>query len=206
MANARLPSSAPLPRERGLGAEVEVLAAVVSHVLVSGAVAALFRPARRVPRRYWTAAALVATIPDLDFFFLALGARYRGMWGHRGITHSLLFAVAAAALATFWVRRRDRSIPAGRIFAVLLLAAASHGFLDGLMASGVGVAYFAPFSAARYTLPWRPIRVPPPSENPLLNLGGIRVTASEIMWLWVPSLVLILAALRVRRTPTANEG
>ena len=136
---------------------------------------------------------------------MALGARYRGLWGHRGITHSLLFAVAAAALAAFWVRRRDRSVPAGRIFAVLLLAAASHGFLDGAMESGVGVAFLAPFSAARYTLPWRPIRVPPPSENPLLNLGGIRVTTSEILWLWMPSLVLILAAVGVRRSRNRQQ-
>jgi inner membrane protein len=174
------------------------VAAVVSHVLVSGAASVLFRPGRRVPRRYWIAAALVATIPDIDILFVALGTRYRGMWGHRGITHSFLFAFAAAAAATMWVRARDRSIPAGRLFSVMLLAAASHGFLDGLMASGVGVAFFAPFSAARYTLPWRPIRVPPPSDNPLLNVGGIRVTASEILWLWMPSLMLILAGLRAR--------
>lgn len=173
------------------------MAAVVSHVLVSGAIAALFRPARPVPRRYWVAAALVATIPDLDILFVMLGARYRGMWGHRGITHSLLFAVAAAALAARWVRARDRSIPAGHLFAVLLLAAASHGFLDSAMESGVGVAFLAPFSAARYTLLWRPIRVPPPSDNPLLNLGGIRVTASEVLWLWMPGVALILAGLRL---------
>ena len=174
------------------------MAAVVSHVLVAGAASVLFRPGRRVPRRYWIAAALVATIPDIDILFVALGTRYRGMWGHRGITHSFLFALAAAAAAAFWVRRRDRSMPVGRLFTVMLLAAASHGFLDGLMASGVGVAFFAPFSAARYTLPWRPIRVPPPSDNPLLNVGGIRVTASEILWLWMPSLMLILAGLRAR--------
>jgi inner membrane protein len=174
------------------------VAAIVSHVLVSGAAAALFRPTRPVPRRYWIAAALVATIPDVDILFVALGARYRGMWGHRGITHSLLFALAAAAAATLWVRARDRSFPAGRLYAVLLLAAASHPFLDGLMASGVGVALFAPFSAARYTLTWRPIRVPPPSDNPLLNLGGIRVMSSEVLWLWMPSLALILAAVGVR--------
>lgn len=134
----------------------------------------------------------------MDILFVALGARYRGMWGHRGITHSLLFAVAAAAAAFFWVRARDRSAPAGRLFGVLLLAAASHGFLDAAMASGVGVAVLAPFSAARYTLTWRPIRVPPPSDNPLLNLGGIRVTASEVLWLWLPSLALLLAGLRAR--------
>jgi len=129
---------------------------------------------------------------------VALGARYRGMWGHRGITHSLIFAIAAAVAATACVRRRERGIPPGRLFGTLLLAAASHGFLDAAMASGVGVAFFAPFSAARYTLPWRPIRVPPPVDNPLLNLGGIRVTASEILWLWLPSLVLIWLGLRLR--------
>jgi inner membrane protein len=127
-----------------------------------------------------------------------LGAPYRGMWGHRGITHSLVFAIAAAAAATAWVCRRERGIPRGRIFGILLLAAASHGFLDAAMASGVGVAFLAPFSAARYTLLWRPISVPPPVDNPWLNFGGVRVTAGEILWLWLPSLALILLGLRLR--------
>lgn len=164
----------------------------------------LFRPSPRVPPRYWITAALVATIPDVDILFVLLGAQYRGMWGHRGITHSLLFAVASAGIGTLWVRRRDPSIPAGRIFGILLAAAASHGFLDAAMASGLGVATLAPFSAARYTFAWRPIRVPAPVENPWLNLGGIRVTASEILWLWLPALVLILLGLRLRfpRRPT----
>ena len=130
------------------------------------------------------------------------------MWGHRGITHSLLFAAASAAAATLWVRRREPSMPAGRLFGVLALAAASHGFLDAAMASGVGVAVLAPFSPARYILPWRPIRVTPANENWLLNFGGIRVTNSEILWLWLPSLALMLAGLRLRRVtrgaPTAS--
>jgi len=176
------------------------VAAVVSHVLVSAAAAALLRPAPRVPRRYWIAAAVVATVPDVDILLVGLCARYRGMWGHRGITHSLLFALFAAAAATLWVRARDRTIPAGSLFGPLLVAAASHGFLDAAMASGVGVAFLAPFSTARYTLLWRPIRVPPPVDNPLLNLGGIRVTTSEVLWLWVPTVAVLMAALRRERS------
>jgi inner membrane protein len=183
------------------------VAAALSHVLVSGAVAALLRPARSPGRRYWLAAALVATIPDIDILFVALGARYRGMWGHRGITHSLVFAIAAAAAASLWIRRRERGTPSGRLFGILLLSAASHGFVDAAMASGVGVAALAPFSAARYTFAWRPIRVPAPVDNPWLNLGGIRVTSSEVLWLWLPSLALILVGLRLRfaRRPTLAQ-
>jgi inner membrane protein len=132
------------------------------------------------------------------------------MFGHRGITHSVAFAAAAAAACVFFLFRRDPPRLRARIGAVLLLAGLSHPLLDACMASGLGVALLAPFSAARFHSPFRPILVTPANENRLLDEGGIRVTNSEILWIWLPALTVLFAALRFRRKTegrsAANPG
>ena len=179
------------------------MAAVLSHALTATAIAAALRPPAKLPARYWGAAITLATVPDVDIAFVWMGARYRGMFGHRGITHSIAFAAAAAAAVAFLAFRGERwARLRPRLGAIFLLAGLSHGFLDASMASGVGVAALAPFSAARFHSIFRPILVTPPTGNPWLDPGGIRVTNSEIAWIWIPSLAVIFLALRLRRRRT----
>jgi inner membrane protein len=132
------------------------------------------------------------------------------MFGHRGITQSVAFAAAAAAACVFFLFRRDPPRLRARVGAVLLLAGLSHPLLDACMASGLGVALLAPFSAARFHSPLRPILVTPANENRFLDEGGIRVTNSEILWIWFPALTVLFAALRFRRKTkgrsAANPG
>ncbi len=176
------------------------MAALVSHALAGTAIAAVLRPAKP-PGKYWLAAAVIAVVPDVDVAFVWMGARYRGLFGHRGITHSAAFAAVAAAALVFLLFRRDPPRLRARVGAVLLLAGLSHPLLDACMASGLGVALLAPFSAARYHSIFRPILVTPANENRFLDEGGIRVTNSEILWIWLPSLVVIFAALRFWKSP-----
>ena len=181
------------------------MAAVVSHALAATAIAAVLRPERKPPVRYWAAAVAIAVVPDVDIAFVWMGARYRGMFGHRGITHSIAFAVIAAVVLARRLFRAARPRLRARIGAVFLLAGLSHGFLDASMASGVGVAALAPFSAARYHAIFRPIAVTPPTGNPWLDPGGIRVTNSEILWIWLPALAAMLAGLRMRPAETRRN-
>ena len=175
------------------------MASIVSHALAGAAVAAVFRPEPKPPARYWIAAIGLAVIPDIDGLLLLAGAVYRGMWGHRGITHSLAFAaVGAAALVACFFRSREWKGRHARLWATFFAAGATHGILDSLMASGLGVAFFAPISATRYRAVFRPIRVTPGNENAFLNTGGIRATNSEILWLWIPSLVVLFLAFHFR--------
>jgi len=141
--------------------------------------------ALRVPRRIAVAAVVLTILPDADVAGFAFGIRYGSTFGHRGFTHSILFAAVAAAVATL-ILRADR-----RAFALLFICAISHGVLDAMTTGGRGIAFFSPFSNQRYFLPWRPIRVSP--------IGGIdvRVLMSELRWIWLPAIAL--AAIPRRR-------
>jgi inner membrane protein len=83
---------------------------------------------------------------------------------------------------------------------------ASHGLLDALTNGGLGVALLAPLDNSRYFFPVTPIQVSPIGIRSFLRDGGFSVLASEVPWVWLPSLVLAAAALgwkRVRRSSTA---
>lgn len=74
----------------------------------------------------------------------------------------------------------------------LFLATASHALLDAMTTGGKGVAFFSPFDNARYFLPWRPIQVSPIGVEKFFSNRGLRVLESELLWVFLPSLVLIL--------------
>jgi inner membrane protein len=55
---------------------------------------AFYRPGRS--KRVLTIGALCSVIPDLDVIGFRFGIRYGDFWGHRGFTHSLVFAALLA--------------------------------------------------------------------------------------------------------------
>src|SRR5262245_31157157 len=60
----------------------------------------------------WRSAFLWASLsmlPDADVIGLPLGVDYAAPWGHRGATHSLLFAVVVAMIVGIVARWRKRS-------------------------------------------------------------------------------------------------
>jgi inner membrane protein len=76
---------------------------------------------------------------------------------------------------------------------------ATHPLLDALTDGGLGVALFAPFSPDRYFLPWRPIEVSPIGPS-FFSERGFHVLISEIRWVWLPSLALVLICRRFAKT------
>ena len=122
----------------------------------------------------WGLGAACAVAPDLDVIPLAFGIPYRHMLGHRGLSHSLLFAVLLASVVTAIVRRTVPASPtASRLWVFFFLVTASHGLLDSMTNGGLGVAFFAPFSDTRYFMPWRPIVVSPISLYAFFGYRGI---------------------------------
>jgi inner membrane protein len=149
----------------------------------------------------WGTGALCAVVPDADSVAVLLGIPYRHMLGHRGLSHSLLFAAVLAVVVTAIVRRIVPASPsAPRLWAFFFVATASHGLLDSMTNGGLGVAFFAPFSDTRYFFPWRPILVSPISVHAFFSYRGVRVMWSELGWVWLPAALVFLGGLALRRT------
>jgi len=141
---------------------------------------------RDLPRRVIVAGAVVSILPDGDVAAFALGIPYAHPFGHRGFTHSIVFALLIASITTLLVSRTRTA------FVFLFLCAMSHGLLDAMTTGGLGIAFFAPFDNTRHFLPWRPIRVSPIGAR-FFSTRGLAVVMSEVVWVWVPCAVVGLA-------------
>lgn len=151
-----------------------------------------------IPPRLAAAIVIAAVLPDLDVASFAFGVRYAEAMGHRGLSHSLVFALAAAAVAA----SAAPLLRAGRVtaFLAVLFAVLSHIFLDAATTGGLGVAFFWPFDGTRHFLPWRPIVVSPFSPKAFLSEWGLRVILSELRWVWAPCFIFALAGIALRRS------
>jgi len=176
------------------------MASILSHAIAALALGSAVRP-DPTPARYWTAGAVLAALPDADVLAFAFRVPPDSMLAHRGITHSLVFAAVAAAIATWTAFPQVTTAVRRRVWAFLFVATASHGVLDAMTDGGHGIAFFAPFSRVRYFLPWRPILVSPIGLRPFFSRWGAAVLANELRWIWVPAALVAATALvaRVRR-------
>ena len=131
-----------------------------------------------------------AMLPDADVIAFAFNIPYSHMLGHRGLTHSLPFAIVfgliVAALA-YGSHFRKRIWWGYALY--FILATASHGLLDAFTNGGLGVAFFAPWMEKRYFAPelWRKIQVSPIGASRFFSAYGWKVFKSEILWIWLPS-------------------
>lgn len=151
--------------------------------------------------KFWLLGAFCAIIPDADALGFKLGVPYESFWGHRGFTHSFVFA-ALLAVTVNVVFYREEKINTGKWWALFLfffLATASHPILDAMTTGGLGVAFFSPFDNTRYFFPFRPIKVSPIGIAAFFSEWGWRVIKSELVWVGIPSLLLIALAAALRR-------
>ena len=181
------------------------MASAPTHVIASGAIAVFFhRPT--VPWHLWLAGAALAVAPDLDVIGFRLGVSYGDLFGHRGLSHSLVFAVVISGVVVLVCYRGGAGILTQRqVWLFLFLAMVSHGVLDGLTNGGLGVAFFAPFSNERYFFPFRPLEVSPLSIGRFLTRGGLDILANEFRWVWLPSLGVIGGVLAYRHWTRRRE-
>src|SRR5438445_846512 len=176
---------------------------VFSHAVVALALGPAFRRAGW-PARLWWAGALCAVLPDADVVGVYTGVPLGSVFGHRGLTHSLAFAAALAAVLTPLLLAHGAG--RGRLWCYLFLATASHGVLDAMTDGGIGVALLAPFDTRRDYLPWRPIVVSPLGLRPFLSAWGMAVLASEAIWVWLPAALFAVVAWRLTRRRLASQS
>ncbi|MEP7119882.1 MAG: metal-dependent hydrolase [Byssovorax sp.] len=164
------------------------MASVLSHPAVVLALGPVFARLGVAPR-LWLVGAVCTVVPDLDSIGFFAGVPYGSLFGHRGLSHSLLFALGLALILAPICRKLSPKASLPTLVGFLFLCTASHGLLDALTNGGLGVAFFSPFLQHRYFFPWRPIAVSPLSVSRFLAGRGLQVLSSELRWVWLPSVV-----------------
>jgi inner membrane protein len=139
--------------------------------------------------RLVAAGVLAAIAPDFDSIAFKLGIAYADQFGHRGASHSFVFALTLgllAAIAAPWLRTTR-----WRAFVFIAACTASHPLLDAFTDGGLGVALLWPWSHERLFAPWRPIEVSPIGVG-FFSLRGVAVLWSELKWVVLPTLAIAL--------------
>jgi inner membrane protein len=189
------------------------MASVFSHAVAALGIGACFYRPGTPPRRVWITGALCSVVPDLDVIGFHFGIHYGDFWGHRGFTHSLLFAVLLATLALLLTFRQ--AVPGLSRFALWMyffLATASHGFLDAMTNGGLGVAFFSPSTTSATFFRGDPSESLPSASPPFQSpWSGSRTkrTALDLAFLRAPDclgLAHTSASCTVTRALTENCG
>jgi len=168
---------------------------ILSHAAIPLALG-LGLGSRIVPQRLLATGIFVSILPDLDVLAFRLNVAYSHALGHRGVTHSVVFAfmLALIALAFAPQLRSSRLIS----FSFVGLAAVSHGLLDTLTNGGLGVALWWPWSSERFFSSWQVIEVSPLSLSRVFSARGLVVLQLELLWVWLPAVIVTAALLAIR--------
>lgn len=177
--------------------------ASLGHVLLGFAAARVERRRGRPLLESFIASLVLwaglSLLPDLDVIGFRFGVVYADPWGHRGATHSLVFA-ALAALVVAGVGRLRRA-PFWPTLALAFAVVASHPLLDALTDGGLGVALGWPFTLRRFFAPWTPLPVAPIGKG-LWSARGLYVLGVELL-VFSPCLAWALLA---RGKPAPKES
>ena len=174
------------------------MASAFAHVIVAVAMGKAFRN-KALSWRELGLGAFCSVLPDFDVTGFYFGIQYGDLWGHRGMTHSIVFAVlVAGGLVALWYRDRPARAMTG-LFLYFFFCTVSHGVLDAMTDGGLGVAFFSPFDQTRYFFPARPVLVSPIGISDFFSEYGMLVLASEAIWIGLPCLVLFLLLRVIQR-------
>jgi inner membrane protein len=163
----------------------------ISHSLVAIVFGKIFSKSTGV--KFWILSIICAILPDIDVIMFSFGIPYEHMYGHRGISHSILFALLVSLIVVLiGLREIKRNTKLWWSFVLyFFLIGLSHDILDAMTSGGLGIGFFMPFDSARYFFPFRPVRVSPFSIICFFNSEGLRIVVSEFIWVWIPAVILL---------------
>lgn len=147
-------------------------------------------------------AMISAVLPDIDVLAFKLGYAYEHWLGHRGLTHSIFFAVVWSGVLSLLLGKSNKKI----FFIVLSLATISHAILDAMTTGGLGVGFFIPFENTRYFFGCRPIQVSPIGISKFFSEWGIRVILSELLWVGIPCTLILMLKKITRKYSSTNKA
>ena len=138
---------------------------------------------------------ICSVLPDADVLSFHFGVSYSSMWGHRGFSHSIFFALLLAmVIMKFFYRQMNDSSKWFRLYIYFFLSTVLHPLLDACTDGGLGVALFSPFINERYFFSFRPIEVSPISVSGFFTQRGWEVFKSELFWVWLPSAIIFISS------------
>lgn len=170
----------------------------------------------RIPTWLLGAGVVAAMLPDADVLAFALHIPYADAFGHRGASHSLLFAGVLAALTAVlalvgsrrtWsaVSSQPRLASTVQAAVFVFICAASHPLLDAMTSGGLGVALAWPWSEHRFFAPWRPIRVSPFAPQ-FFSARGLATLLSELRWVWLPLATAVVTWKLIQPAPAVPRN
>ncbi|GAA3509897.1 metal-dependent hydrolase [Aquimarina addita] len=175
------------------------MASIFGHAFAAFALSTSFSKEIATPK-FWILGIICAIIPDADVIGFRFNIAYESFWGHRGFSHSLVFALLLGILVTLiFYSHKIRNKTGILLILYFTLCTASHGILDALTSGGKGVAFFSPLDTTRYFFPWRPIKVSPIGASRFFSMRGVNVLLSEFIWIAIPAIIYILVASLLRK-------
>ena len=143
-----------------------------------------------ISKRMIATGAIIANIPDLDLIPPRLyGVPFDSIYGHRGYSHSLLFALILATVTSLFFIKSGYK----KAFLFLAFCTLSHGILDSFTEGGLGVTFFWPIINHRYYAFVQPIMNINVSFHSLYaTKNGLPILISEFIWVWIPFFMLYL--------------
>ncbi|TYP99866.1 inner membrane protein [Tenacibaculum adriaticum] len=182
------------------------MASIFGHAITAIALGKSFSKTM-ISYKFWILGVLCSILPDADVIGFSFDIKYHSFWGHRGFSHSILFAFILGGLVTvLFYRKQTFSFNGGLYILFFTLCTASHGILDALTTGGLGVAFFSPFNNTRYFFPWRPIQVSPIGVERFFGERGLKVISSELIWIGIPSILYIAVAIFFKRSNRRING
>ena len=180
------------------------MSSLITHALVGLAAGKTFS-LKDLPKRFWFFSIACPLIPDIDSIGLFLGIPYSDFWGHRGIFHSIPFALLLALFVVMIFFRDEKPLTRRWYYLItyFFLLTSTHGILDAFTSGGLGIALFSPFENSRYFFPWTPIQVSPIGFKAFFGEWGLRVLISEFIWVWMPTMFVMFAVFLVKRKRTS---
>ena len=172
------------------------MASMFGHSLAAIALGKTFGSELRKPT-FCILGILCSKVQDADVIGFKFGVPYDSFWGHRGFTHSFLFAAFIGIAISYLSYNARRPLLA----LYFTLFTASNSILDAMTNEGRGVAFSSPFENFRHFLPWRPIQVSPTGAKRFFSELGLEVLQSEAVWIGIP----FLAILTITYSPKNNR-
>jgi len=167
------------------------LPTLITHAVVAGVAAKAFNE-KKNRLGLWLIATFCSILPDADVIGFSFGVRYGDFFGHRGFFHSPFFSFLISLLLVkiYFINFRPFSAKWWKYLMFFTIVGASHGLLDAFTDGGMGIALLSPLTGTRYFFPWTPIRVSPIGIWEFFTPWGKQVIISEMIYVWVPLLVL----------------